>query len=62
MLDIYIEEELVSEGWVDPTGMGEDEPPTYKTVKRKPANKKVIDPVMISRMLNNQRDFIKFKV
>lgn len=51
-----VEEELVSEGWVDPTGMGEDEPPTYKTVKKKPTNIKVVDPIMISRMLNNQRD------
>lgn len=51
-----LEEELVSEGWVDLTGMGEDEPAIYKKVKKKPVNKKVVDPVMISRMLNNQRD------
>ncbi|HFK9594337.1 TPA: hypothetical protein ACG05R_001444, partial [Enterococcus faecium] len=28
----------------------------YKKVKKKPANIKVVDPIMISRMLNNQRD------
>lgn len=51
-----IEDELVSKGWVDYTGMGEDESPIYKAVKKKPANIKVVDPIMISRMLNNQRD------
>lgn len=51
-----IEEELVSEGWIDPTGLEKDEPAIYKKVKKKPVNKKVVDPVMISRMLNNQRD------
>lgn len=52
---------IKSEGYIDYTGLGEDEPPKYKNVRIKPANTKILDPIMISRMLNNQKNPITNK-